>query len=156
MTRYILTLLIIGISANTTAEPVSFQVFSMDVADEWTYLVEQSTTISDTPGELISVYQPNGSGVMKMMSYVAPGIISMDRLRLITNVEISTTLPWQEWGDLSGYHYSYIENEKFYKQWWLLNEGTIIWITYESVADEPRTEIETIDQMVNSIKLNLF
>lgn len=154
MIRYILTLLILGISSSLTAETVNFPVFSIDVASEWMHNVEPSRIVGDTPGELISIFRPDGIGVLKMTSYVAPNNISRDRLRNLTNVGISTTLTWQEWGDFSGYQYSYVERGSFFKQWWLLNERTVLWITYESDADELQVEIETIDMMVNSITLN--
>ncbi len=73
---------------------------------------------------------------------------------MLTNVERSTVLEWQDWGDFSGYQYSYVENQSFFKQWWLSNEGTILLITYESSDNEPQVEIGTIEEMLNSIKIN--
>jgi hypothetical protein len=154
MTRFILTLLIIGISASSTAETRNFPMFSIDVPGDWTYDVEAGPTALDSGGGLISIYRPDGIGVLKMMSYVAPSIIGRDRLRLLTNVDSSTALVWREWGDFSGYQHNYVERESFFKQWWLLNEKTMLLITYESDAGELQIEIETVEEMVTSIKIN--
>ena len=149
------TLLIVGITVSSTAEILSFPVFRIDVASEWTYTVEQNTAASDTHGELVSIYRPDGLGVMKVQSLVAPHNVSKDRLRNLTNVETSTVLIWKDWGDFSGYQHNYVENGSFFKQWWLLNERSILFITYESDADASQIEIEEIDKLVKSIHLNL-
>ena len=75
-------------------------------------------------------------------------------LRNLTNVEASTRLTWQEWGEVSGYQYSYTESGSFYKQWWLTHERTILFITYDCDADAQQIELEAIDKMVNSIKMS--
>ena len=110
--------------------------------------------MSDEPGELISIYRPGGVGVLRIQSYLAPGDVSRVVLRNLTNVEASTRLRWQEWGDFSGYEYSYTERNSFYKQWWLKNERTILFITYDCDADGQQIEFEAIDKMVKSIKMN--
>ena len=154
MTRSIVTLLMIGISASSMADIRNFESFSIDVPTEWTHNLEPRAGSADLPGELITLNRPTGIGELKIMSFVAPNEIGQDRLRLFTNVDMSTTLVLQEWGDFSGYQHSYVERESYFEQWWLLNGGTILVITYESDADAPQVEIEAIEEMLSSIQIN--
>ena len=156
MTKRALAVLILGFAAGTSAETLTFPVFSIDVATDWQHRVEERTSGSDERGELISISRPDGVGVLKLQSWVAPADVSKDALRNLTNVE-PTKLEWQEWGDLSGYQYSYTERGSFYKQWWLTSERTawtILFIVYECDADAQEIEIEAIDEMVDSIRMN--
>ena len=154
LTKRVLALVIIGIAASLSAETLTFPEFSIDVATDWKHSVEERTFVSDVRGELISIFRPDGVGVLRIQSYVAPDDVSKVVLRNLTNVEASTRLTWQKWGDFSGYQYSYTESSSFYKQWWLTNDRTILFITYECDADAQEIEIESIDDMVNSIQVN--
>jgi len=151
MIRFVFVLLMAGISAGSIAQALDFSVFSIEVAADWTHTVEQVTAISDTEAELITIFRPDGDGTLKLLAYGAPDAVDRERLRALTNVDGSITLSWQAWGEFSGYEHSYIDRESFFKQWWLLNEETILWITYESEVDESQTEVEAVDMMVNSI-----
>jgi len=151
MLRLTLGLLLAGISTSSMAETLTFTDFGIDVASDWTHTVERGKTVGDAEGDLISIYLSGSSAVLKLQSYVAPTDVSRSRLRMLTNIDSSTDLTWQDWGDFSGYEYSYVERGSFFKQWWLLDQGTIIWATYETDADEQRVEIETIDSMIGSI-----
>ena len=153
MTKLFITLLIVGISASTTAETLTFPVFSIDVATDWQHRVEERVFASDERGELITIYRPDGVGRLKMQSWVAPADVSQVGLRNLTNVE-PTKLEWQALGDVPGYQYSYTERGSFHKQWWLTNERTVLFVVYECDADSQGIEIEVIDNMVNSIRMN--
>ena len=72
----------------------------------------------------------------------------------MTNVDWSTPLIWQNWGDFSGYQYDYLELGSFYRQWWLANEMTSIFIVYESSSESDDIEIDEINKIVNSIAVN--
>ncbi len=155
MTKRVLAVLILGVAAGTSAETLTFPVFSIDVATDWKHGVEERG--SDERGELITIYRPDGVGTLRMRSWVAPADVNKGNLRNLTNVGASTELAWQEWGDFSGYHHSYTERGSFYKQWWLTNErtaGTILFIVYDCDAGAQETEIEAIEEMVNSIRMN--
>ena len=154
MTKRIIALLILGFAADLSAETRTFPEFSIDVVNSWKHRVEKRAFVSDERGELISIYRPGGVGVLRIQSYVAPGDVSRVVLRNLTNVEASTRLTWQDWGDFSGYQYSYTESSSFYKQWWLTKERTILFITYNCDADAQQIEIEAIEKMVNSIRMN--
>lgn len=156
MIKRVLALLILGFAAGSNAETLTFPAFSIDVATDWKHGVEEHAFASDERGELISIYRPDGVGTLKLLSWVAPADVSQDMLRNLTNVE-PTKLEWREWGDVSGYQYSYTERGSFYKHWWLTNERTgrtILFIVYECDADAQEIEIEAIDEMVKSIRMN--
>ena len=89
-----------------------------------------------------------------MQTYGAPDIVSREILRNMTNVDSSLPLTWQSWGDYSGYQYDYLENGSFYRQWWLTDERTIIFITYHCDAKSRDIEIDEISNIVNSITVN--
>jgi tRNA nucleotidyltransferase (CCA-adding enzyme) len=56
-----------------------------------------------------------------------------------------------KWGDYSGYQYNYSERGSFYRQWWLANDRTIIFIVFDSNTELEEIEIDEIDKIVNSI-----
>jgi len=92
-----------------------------------------------------------GDGVLKVHSFSAPIDVSEDRLRNLTNVDRSTPLTLQDWGDFSGYQYDYAERGSFFKQWWLLNQRTMMFIVYESRVEPTAAESEAVDRMVSSM-----
>lgn len=63
-----------------------------------------------------------------LLAVWAPGNVEKERLRLLTNVEWSTPLDWQDWGDFSAYQYGYSERGSFFRQWWLVNQRTILFV----------------------------
>lgn len=86
-----------------------------------------------------------------MLSYETSLAVSEDRLRNMTNVDASTPLTWQEWGDYSGYQYDYLERDSFFRQWWLVNERTMMFITYQCDPESKDSHVEEIDKIVRSI-----
>ena len=149
MTKRVLAILILGFAAGSSAETLTFPAFSIDVATDWKYGIEEHGEW----GELISIHRSDGVGVLKLQPWVAPADVSQGMLRNLTNME-PTKLKWQEWGDLSGYQYSYAERGSFYKHWWLTNERTVLFVVYECDADSQGIEVEAIDEMVSSIRMN--
>jgi len=119
--------------------------FGIEVADSW---------VQKEVGELVSFHHPNGDGVLKIQSYSAPSVVDKERLRNLTNVDRSTPLAWQDWGGFSGYQYDYSERGSFFRQWWLVNQRTIIFVVYESSVELQETDIGEIDRIVNSMTAN--
>jgi len=119
--------------------------FGIEVEDGWVQEEMEETTI---------FYHPNGDGVLKIQSINVPADVGKERLRLLTNVEWSTPLAWQDWGDFSGYQYEYSEHGSFFRQWWLANQQTIIFVVYESSVELQETDIDEIDRIVNSMTVN--
>jgi hypothetical protein len=93
-------------------------------------------------------------GVLKIQSLIAPSVIDKARLRIMTNLDRSTPLTWQDWGNFSGYQYDYSERGSFYRQWWLVNQRTMIFVVYESSAEIEKTNIEEVDRIVKSLTVD--
>ena len=92
-----------------------------------------------------------GEGVLKVHSFSAPIDVSEDRLRNLTNVDRSTPLTLQDWGDFSGYQYDYAERGSFFRQWWLVNQRTMMFIVYESRVELDDALSAEIDSIVISM-----
>lgn len=150
-------LLMIAFSVITTisnAEILAFPSFQLEVEDDWAHSVQNGEQVHDEAGSLISIYHPDGNGVLKIRRYTAPIIVGRETLRNMTNVDSSTLLTWQAWGDYSGYQHDYSEGGSFYRQWWLANEMTIMLIVYESATESADVEFEQVSKIVNSIKIS--
>ncbi len=119
--------------------------FEIEIADGW---------VQEDAGELTRIYPPNGTGVLKIQSYDAPHVVNKKALRNLTNVDLATSLTWRNWGDFSGYQYDYSEGGLFYRQWWLINQGSIIFVVYESDVEPDDADIDELDRAVNSITVN--
>ncbi len=152
--KVLLAIAIFGISTSSHAETLSFPLFRVVVEDGWVHNVEEGPRAHHDWGSVISIYYPNGVGILKVQSYSAPGSVSKERLRNMTNVDSSKALTWQNWGDYPGYEYDYIERGSFYRQWWLTNERTFIFITYTCNAESKDIEIDEINRIVSSLTVN--
>ena len=150
----LLAIAIFGITTSSYAETLSFSSFRIQVEDGWVHNIERGPQAHHEVGELISIYHPNGNGILKIQSYNAPDLVSEEILRNITNVASSTPLIWQNWGDYSGYQYDYLERGSFYRHWWLAIQRTIIFFVYESNTESTNIEIDEINEIVNSITVN--
>ena len=152
--KTLLTIAIFGMTTSSIAETLSFPSFRIEVEHGWVHSIERGPQANHEWGDLISIYHPNGNGILKMQFYSTPYLVSKDRLRNMTNVEWSTPLIWQDWGDYSGYQYDYFERASFYRQWWLANETGIIFIVYNSNTESRDIEIDEINDIVKSITVN--
>ena len=154
MMKTLLAIAIFGMTTSSNAETLSFPSFRIEVEDGWVHSIKRGPQAHHEWGDLISIYHPNGNGILKMQFYSTPYLVSKDRLRNMTNVEWSTPLIWQNWGDYSGYQYDYFERASFYRQWWLANETGIIFIVYNNNTESKDIEIDEINEIVNSITVN--
>jgi len=154
MMKLLLAIVIFGITTRSHAETLSFPSFRIKVEDGWVHSVERGPQANPEWGELISVYYPDGNGILNIRSFNAPDFVSKEILRNLTNVAASTPLIWQNWGDYSGYQYDYLERGSFYRQWWLAIEKTIIFFVYESNTESKDIEIDEINKIVDSITVN--
>ena len=154
MLKTLFAIAIVGITTISNAETLSFPSFRIEVADDWVHSLESAPQAQNELGELINIYHPNGNGILKIQSYSAPDFVSQEALRNMTNVDTSTTLNWQNWGDYSGFQYDYSERGSFYRQWWIANERAIIFIVYDSITESKDIEIDEINKIVNSITVN--
>ena len=144
-------IIFIAIATNVYAETLSFPFFQIEVPAGWERSIENGPG-SDL-GRVVSLRHPDGTGRLKVVSYNAPVIIGKDRLRNMTNVDASTPLDWQHWGDYSGYQYDYTERSSAYRQWWLVNERSMIFVTYQYDPESKDSDTEEIDEIVRSIEV---
>ncbi len=151
MMKALLAIAIFGITMTSIAESLSFPSFRIEVEDGWVHSIERGPQAQHEFGDLISIYHPNGNGILKMQSYSTPDFVSKEVLRNMTNVDLSTPLTWQNWGVYYGYQYDYFERSSFYRQWWLAIERTIIFFVYESNTESKNIEIDEINKIVDSI-----
>ncbi len=154
MMKTLLAIAIVGISTISDAETLSYPSFRIEVEDGWVHNLERGPQAHNELGERINIYHPNGNGILIIQPYSAPDFVSQEILRNMTNVDSSTTLDWQNWGDYSGYQYDYSAGGSFYRQWWLANERTIIFIVYDSITESRDIEIGEINKIVNSLTVN--
>ncbi len=152
--KTLLAIAIFGMTMSSNAETLAVPPFQIEVEDGWVHSIERGPQGNPEWGDLISIYHPNGNGILNVRFFSTPFLVSKDRLRNITNVEWSTPLDWQIWGDNSGYQYDYWERGSFYRQWWLVNDRTIIFFVYKSSTESRDIEIDEINKIVNSITVN--
>ena len=142
-------IIVFAMTSSLNAETLSFPSFRIEIQDGWEHSIENGP--GDDWGSVISLRHLDGVGILKMGSYDAPAVVGEDILRNMTNVDASTPLAWQNWGDYSGYQYSYFEGGSFYRQWWLTNQRTILLITYQCDPESKDIETEEIDRIVRSL-----
>jgi hypothetical protein len=152
MTKNLFGVILFTLTANVNAESLSFPSFVIEIPDSWEQSIENGPNENSVGA--IGLRDRNGAGILRMRSYDAPGAVSEDRLRNLTNLESSTPLDWEHWGDFAGYQHSYTENGVFYRQWWIANERTIVFITYQCDPESRDIETEVIDKIVHSITVN--
>ena len=152
--KYLFAIAIVGMTTSSIAETLSFPSFRIEVEDGWVHNLERGPQAHNEFGELISIYHPGGNGILKIQSFSVPESVSQERLRNMTNVNSSTVLNWQDWGDYSGYYYYYSKRGSFFRQWWLANERTILFIVYDSSTEITAIEIDQVNRIVNSITAN--
>ena len=142
-------LLFYAMTSCLVAEELSLPSFRMEIEAGWQYNTEKSP--GDIWGAVVSLHHPGGAGKLKLVTYEAPAAVSKDMLRKLTNLESSTHLDWQNWGDYGGYQYNYTERGTFYRQWWLVNLSTVIFATYQCDPESQGLESEVIEKMIRSI-----
>ena len=152
MTKQVFPILFFILTANVNAEVLSFPSFRIEVPSGWEQIIEGGAHSSNA--SVISLRPPSGAGILRMRSHEAPGVVSKDRLRTLTNVEPSVPLMWGDWGDYSGYQHSYTENGVYHRQWWLISGRVILLIVYEADPRSSDVETEAIENIVQSITAN--
>jgi hypothetical protein len=124
---------------------------AVEIEDGWVHSVDTAAEAPADFGSTVSIQHPNGNGVLKIRTYRAPQPVTIEQLRNMTNVDLSMPLTWQSWGDYKGYQYDYAEGDLFFRQWWLVNDRSMIFIVYEGQQQSSRVEIEEINSVVRSI-----
>lgn len=145
---------ICGFISTACAETLLFTSFQIELDDNWMHSSESGPQANSALGDSIKLYHPHRDGTLSLQTYNAPDVVSNERLRNLTNVDSSTPLALQYWGEFSGYQYDYSEGGSFYRQWWLANERTILFIVYDTMSEPSDIEIDEINKIVTSVRLN--
>jgi len=103
--------------------------------------------------DVVTARHPDGTGLLQVQSLVLPEPIGQDVLRNMTNVDLSVTLPFDNWGDYSGYQYDYVERGAYFRQWWLADGQTLVLITYQSLVELSNSDIQEVDEVVRSLRV---
>jgi hypothetical protein len=152
--KALVSIAILGIAITAYAESLTFPDFQIKVQDGWVHSIESGPQSHSELGERINIYHPDRNATLTIQPYSTPDFVGKEILRNMTNVDSSTLLTWQDWGDYSGYQFDYSERGSFFRQWWLANETTIMFIVYESDTESRDAEIDEIDKIVISLRVN--
>lgn len=135
---------------NTPAETRAFGVFRIDLPPGWLARTEP-------PGEAgrqdrIVVAHPAGIGALRLATIIAPEPVTHDQLRNLTNVDAAVAMQTGQWGDYQGYQYDYLEDDQFFRQWWLARDDVIVLVTYQCPSGFKDVEKEQINEVVGSLR----
>jgi len=151
--KAIVVVVILATATSLSAETLSFPAFRIDLPDDWEYGAE--SRVDNSSGQdrqdVLTLRHPDGVRSLKLLSYDAPDVVAANTLRNMTNVDASTPLTWQHWGDYSGYQYDYVERGSFYRQWWLVHEQTLLFITYQGNPGSKVSNTAEIDTIIRSL-----
>ncbi len=154
MKNRFMLLLLYALAVKANAETLSLEQFSIDINDGWTYRLDEPAPASIDRSSLLSIYPANGTGELKMQTLTVGVDVDAAMVRRLTNLDSSVQLDWQTWDHFSGYQYSYIENNSFFKQWWLADKQTILLATYSADVESGDEGIEEFNKMIASIQFN--
>jgi len=141
----------LGSMTAANSETQNFPLFNMEIPQDWTHSIADSTSTSGKQDGQITIYSPDGVSEVNMLTIAAPVEVDNTILRTLTNIDSSIQLDWQNWKNFSGYQYSYTERDVFYKQWWIANMQTILFVTYASNREMDASENRKMDELINSI-----
>ena len=86
MLKALIAIAIFGMTTISNAETLSFPSFRIQVEDGWVHSIEGGPQANPEWGDLISIYHPNGNGILKVQFFSTPYPVSKERLRNVTNV----------------------------------------------------------------------
>ena len=139
-------------SLNEDGEYLNFGVARIKLPGAWQVDLEESHHYGQ--GRIVSVRSPDGTNLLQIQSLVAPESVKQDVLRNMTNVDSSVSLPFERWGDYSGFQYNYTENGQFFRQWWIANDQTILLISSRSLAPLSDADMAQLAEIVRSLRTN--
>ncbi len=65
MIKILLVIAIFGLTTNSYAETLAVPSFQIEVEDGWVHSIERGPQANPEWGDLISIYHPNGNGILK-------------------------------------------------------------------------------------------
>jgi hypothetical protein len=130
---------------NTTNETINGTVLS--IPEDWALNSEQQTG-SDN---VITLINNETNFELKVKQMNMPGTITAEKLRALTNISDSVVLNHEDWGDYSGFHHEYFENNRFYMHWWLALENNLLLVSYAG-AEINNIEKAIVKKIISSLK----
>jgi ABC-type Fe2+-enterobactin transport system substrate-binding protein len=140
------------ISTSAFPETLSFPSFQIEIQNDWAHRIEPAP--GDDAGRVIRIHGPSAIGTLSLRALDAPNVVSAEALRNLTNLEESIDLAWESWGEYSGYQFNYVQDDTYFRHWWLAHERTILVISYDCEPALKDIEAEEIDRIVGSITVN--
>ena len=77
MTKNLFGVILFTLTANVNAESLSFPSFVIEIPDSWEQSIENGP--NENSVSAIGLRDRNGTGILRMRSYDAPGAVSEDR-----------------------------------------------------------------------------
>lgn len=102
----------------------------------------------------VTIVNSNDSGALQISSYQKEdGEISREDLLEVTCCDEETRkhLAENQWGDFTGFQLVYSEDNTFWRQWWVANGRTLLFVTYNCELSQKDEETEEINRMVASL-----
>ena len=69
---------IFGMTTSSNAETLAFPSFRIEVEDGWAHSIERGPQASPEWGDQINIYHPDGNGILTILSFNAPDMVSKD------------------------------------------------------------------------------
>lgn len=72
--------------------------------------------------------------------------------KLIDGVELQNI----SCGEFTGIGISYLVDGNYWRKWWLWRDSVLLYVTYNCLAGDRLVEMDSVDQMMNSLKYYPF
>ena len=139
-------------ASSAVAQTLSIGSVQVELANGWIHSVKGAAALDARLDDRVTIRNPGGVGDVTIQTLAAPENVSAQALRLLTNVEETEPLTMQVWGDYSGYQHDFVENEVFYRIWWLARDEQLVFVTYQCTAELLGSEIHDVEQIVLSLR----
>ena len=108
--------------------------------------------LAQEPGDLHSIARyATVAGKLQLRVVAAPGEVTMDRLRLLTNVSQEIGLPLRSWDSYSGYEHTYPSGDSYVRQWWIAGVDRIFLFVYRTNLAERDSETALVNELVRQV-----
>lgn len=124
--------------------------FAVDLPARWRSRVAKPATTTERP--TIEYFNPAGPGTLRMRTLLTPVPATRAQLRDLTNIGPEIPLEYENWGEFAGYHFEQVENDVYYRHWWLAGGGSLILITYQCDPDMSEAERAQVDSIINTLR----
>lgn len=136
-------LLVFSMNSLATQE-ISFPSFNVSIPEKWVY--EESEGVA-------SIFSGDSVGVLQISGYKFPDNVTKKELFDLTGLEEKdrSQVEWQKWGEYSGYQLIYSEGDRFWRKWFLSNEKSLVFVTYNCELEDKDKNLEYINNIVDSL-----